>query len=418
MGELVRYQNSLQHTTSWVRPKSARALLVRTLRKEFDQSAFAAEEIADESLAWMSQVQGLTLPGSVRLSVPETASRRYAPTRRRTATITAVDVDEDAEIWQVYGLAVLQRRRLIRWIYEIYRQGGYASLTELAAWANLTPTALEHRLEPVRELGIWLPHVGGPKPGEQRQALDAWLVRRYLEFGDVSLERSVLGISEGSFRRMMRRLGQLMSDGQSRIPGYSDVEHEHLAAVARWAALHPRLHHQAATLIDEWLQPIGKSPVETSAFTAFEGQRYLQWLGETVEELGLRTLQEDEMVFFALAADQGAGARLESARVLPVHISYFTQQDAAAGYRGVSRRRVFELKFGRIERYANEAWEQGALLSLPDLSLLMGMHTAAIRRKILAHEGRFVPTRGRIWHIGAKPRPVRRDLHPKTAANS
>ena len=104
-----------------------------------------------------------------------------------------------------------------------------------------------------------------------------------------------------------------------------------------------------------------------------------------------------------------------SARILPVHLSYFTEQDAAAGYRGKSRRRVFELKFGRIERYANEAWQQGALLSLPDLSLLMGMHTAAIRRKILAHEGRFVPTRGRIWHIGA--RPLRRDLHPKKAAS-
>ncbi len=416
MGEIVRYQNSLQHTTSWVRPKSARALLVRTLRKEFDQSAFAAEEIADESLAWMSTVQGLTLPGSVRLSVPETASRRYAPTRRRAATITAVDVDEDAEIWQEYGLAVLQRRRLVRWIYEIYRQGGFASLTELAAWANLTPTALEHRLEPVRELGIWLPHVGGPKPGAERQALDAWLVRRYLEFGDVSLERSVLGISEGSFRRMMRRLAQLIADGQSRIPGFSDVEHEHLLSVARWATHHPRLHHQIATLIEDCLKPMGQSPVETSAFTAFEGQRYLQWLGETVEELGLRTLQDNEMVFFALAGDQGAGARLDSARVLPVHLSYFTEQDAQAGYRGASRRRVFELKFGRIERYANEAWEQGALLSLPDLSLLMGMHTAAIRRKILAHEGRFVPTRGRIWHIGA--RPVHRNLHPKTAANS
>ena len=416
MGEIIRYQGSLQHTTSWVRPKSARALLVRSLRKEFGQSAFAAEEIAEESLSWMSTVEWLTLPGSVRLSVPETASRRYAPTRRTTATITAVDVDEDSEVWTQYGLAVLQRRRLLRWIYEIYRQGGHASLTELAAWANLTPTALEHRLEPVRELGIWLPHVGGPKPGNGRTPLEAWLVRRYLEFGDVSLERSVLGVTDGSFRRMMRRLGILVQDPAAEIPAYSAVERDQLATVAQWAMHHPRLRHQMATLIEESLRPLGKSPVDSQAFTPFEGQRYLQWLGETVEDLGLRTLRENEMVFFALSADQGAGARLESARVLPVHLSYFTKADADAGYRGASRRRVFELKFGRIERYANEAWEQGALLSLPDLSLIMGMHTAAIRRKITAHEGRFVPTRGRIWHIGA--RPVRRDLHPRTAASS
>src|SRR6266545_3429549 len=67
-----------------------------------------------------------------------------------------------------FELAALQRRRLLRWLDEIGRQGGWASLAELAAWADLTPTALGARLAPVRRLGVWLPHVGGPEPAQDR----------------------------------------------------------------------------------------------------------------------------------------------------------------------------------------------------------------------------------------------------------
>ncbi|MDA8345551.1 MAG: DUF1670 domain-containing protein [Thermaerobacter sp.] len=402
-------RNKVQHATQWVRPKSARALLVRELRKQFGQAARAAEEIAEESLAWMGLVQGITLPGCVRMSVPATSSRRYAPLRRRICQITAVDVDEDAEVWQEYGLAVMQRRRLTRWIYEIYRQGGYASLTELAAWANLTPTALEHRLKPVREMGIWLPHVGGPQPNAQHLALEPWLVRRYLEQGSVDSERALLGISEGAWRRILRRFAQAAIHPLAAGPvmGFSLVETEQLQALARYAQ---QGDHMAGLMQELMRDAFGahRDPADNRAFSPAQGQRYLEWLGATVEELGLRSLGEGELLFYAMAAEEGAGARMRSARIVPVRLQFFTQEDALAGYRGASRRRVFELKFGRIRRFTNEAWNQSALLSLPDLGLLMGMHTAAIRRKIAAHEGSFVPTRGRVWNIGARPTAVRR----------
>ncbi len=416
MEQTVGDRSKVQHATDWVRPKSARALLVRALRKEFGQGARAAEEIAEESLAWMKLVQGITLPGCVRMSVPATSSRRYAPVRRRVCQITAIDVDEDAEVWQEFGLAVMQRRRLTRWIYEIYRQGGYASLTELAAWANLTPTALEHRLKPVREMGIWLPHVGGPQPGGERLALEPWLIRRFLEQGSVDTERAELGITEGAWRRILRRFAQatLHPLAAGPIMGFSLLETEQLQALARHAQESRHMADLMHELLRDTFSP-HRDPAGNRAFTPAQGQQYLEWLGTTVDELGLRTLAEGEMLFYAMASDEGAGARMRSARIVPVRLRFFTQEDALAGYRGASRRRVFELKFGRIRRFANEAWQQAALLSLPDLGLVMGMHTAAIRRKITAHEGAFVPTRGRVWNIGARPKTVRRTLRVQGA---
>ncbi len=62
--------------------------------------------------------------------------------------------------------------------------------------------------------------------------------------------------------------------------------------------------------------------------------------------------------------------------------------------------RVSNLKFGRLVRYAAEARAQGALLTLPDLAVLLGIHVDAIRHQIDSHPEVVVPTRGRIRDIG------------------
>ncbi|MFN3286592.1 MAG: DUF1670 domain-containing protein, partial [bacterium] len=61
---------------------------------------------------------------------------------------------------------------------------------------------------------------------------------------------------------------------------------------------------------------------------------------------------------------------------------------------------VSGLKFARILRYYTQARSQGALLTLPDLAVLMGIHVDAIRRQLAAHPQVVVPTRGRVKDIG------------------
>jgi hypothetical protein len=70
------------------------------------------------------------------------------------------------------------------------------------------------------------------------------------------------------------------------------------------------------------------------------------------------------------------------------------------GPRGEARTRVSEMKFARIERFAKQARAQGALLTLPDLAVLLGMHVDAVRHHIAQHPDVVVPTRGRMRDIG------------------
>ena len=58
------------------------------------------------------------------------------------------------------------------------------------------------------------------------------------------------------------------------------------------------------------------------------------------------------------------------------------------------------MKFARILRFSTEARAQGALLTLPDLALLMGTSVDAIRHAIAANPQIVVPTRGRVRDIG------------------
>lgn len=172
VGRPKRYRERIEFEMVSVEAKGIRGLIIRMLVKDFGRSRLEAEALSERSLGWLQALGARSIPGQMLVSVPATPSRKYARQRRRTVTITAVDVGEDTEVWRSYGLAAMQRRRLLRWLYEIHRQGGWASLAEVAAWANLTPTALGARLAPVRKLGIWLPHIGGPPTRDEYLALE------------------------------------------------------------------------------------------------------------------------------------------------------------------------------------------------------------------------------------------------------
>ena len=124
MGRPKRYRERVQFEMHSVQAKSVRVLVARALQEDFGRSRIEAEALAGRSLEWLRGMGVPATPGQVRLSVPATPSRRYARERRTVVTVTAVDAGEDPEIWKAYGLGSLQRRRLLRWLYEVYRQGG------------------------------------------------------------------------------------------------------------------------------------------------------------------------------------------------------------------------------------------------------------------------------------------------------
>lgn len=414
MGRPRRYRERIHFEMHSVQAKSLHNLLSQTLRKDFGTSRLESEVLAHASLYWLRPLGAAVIPGQVRLSVPATSSRRYARSRRLLVTITAVDVGEDTEIWRAFGLAALQRRRLLRWLYETYRQGGWASLAELAAWANLTPTALAARLAPVRRRGIWLPHVGGSPPSEDQMALEPWLVAYYLEEGRVEPMRAEFGLTVACWEAILRRFVQVAEKASTGTEpealatelGLSPVEVRQMVKVAQAYRRKARFKElvasygskQGGTCASQ--AGIEAELVQRYGFSPVAARLYHQELEELAASLCAASLAPGEMLFLAISADEGARARLSEARHIPVRLTYFTEDDALKGLYGDCRTRVSGIKFNRIARYACEARAQGALLTLPDLAVLMGMHPDAIRRQLAAHPQVLVPTRGRVKDIG------------------
>jgi hypothetical protein len=413
MGRVRRYRERIRFEMTSVRAKNVRARLEGRLKEEYGRSRIEAAALAERSLDWLGRMGVKQLPGQVWLEVPATPSRRYARLRRRRVRITAVDVSEDTAVWEEHGLEAMQRRRLLRWIGEVHRRGGWASLTELGAWANLTPNAVQARLRAVRERGVWLPHVGGPRDRGGRPLWESWLVDRYLQTGEAEEGRGIFGLTLGVWEGVLRRFTAVVEE---RCGG---AEAEGIAASVDWSAEEVRgaltvaRRHEGSERLSQLLEAYGRrkaGPEEGAAiqreltdrfgFSLVAAQLYQEELHRLALELGGEALGEGEMVFFAVSEKEGPQAKLAEARHVPVRLSYFTSEDLERGPYGESRTRVSDLKFGRILRYATGARAQGALLTLPDLAVLLGIHVDAIRHQIERHPEVVVPTRGRVKDIG------------------
>ncbi|MDZ7800512.1 MAG: DUF1670 domain-containing protein [Trueperaceae bacterium] len=408
MGRSRRYRERIEAETRSVAVKGVSAVIARALRTEFGRSRMEAEALAARSVAWLPALGVGLAPGRATLSVPATASRRWARERRRMATLSLVDVERDTEAWRRWGLPALQRARAVRWLLEVHRQGGWASLSEVAAWANLTPTALSSRLRPLREVGVWLPHVGGPAASDAAWGVEAWLLGRHLGGGDLAAALELAGYGDAAWRGVLEAAARMMALHEA------GTEPEEIAGVVgrsvrevreglRVVADHGGLDLPAVSALPPSQargEEIEGELVERFGFSRVAAGLYRAWLARLAGELAAPGAGEGELTFFAIDAGEGARAKLTEAKLVPVRLTFITDADLALGPRGLVPTRVAEMKFARIERLARQAREQGALLTLPDLAVLLGMHVDAIRHHLAEHPDVLVPTRGRVKDIG------------------
>jgi hypothetical protein len=329
--------------------------------------------------------------------------------------VTAVDVGADGQLWRQFGLAAMQRARAVRLLREIHRQGGWASLGEIATLLNLTPTALSARLRPLQQAGVWLPHLRAWRAREGQLPLEAWIVDRLLagESGEAIRELAALTVAElESVHRRAVALWRGVQGGMSaaqRAPSLALSAHEAEAIVEVVRGRHRQRLWKDWERSYRWGEatPQGHDADPMSVLEAEHGMSrvaarlFLQRLDELSAQLtssGSDTA--GALVFFAISAEEGARTQLEEAKLVPVRLSYLIDEDRELGPRGRHRNRVSDLKFARIVRYCGEARAQGALLTLPDVSMLLGIHVAVIQRLLGAHPEVVVPTRGRIKDIG------------------
>ncbi len=113
-------------------------------------------------------------------------------------------------------------------------------------------------------------------------------------------------------------------------------------------------------------------------------------------------LKVGQALWAAVAVDDppARNKRIEDTRLVPLVLDLVTARDIdeaiAMGLRTETRSK-------KILRLFHQAFQQGAVLSYPDVSLLMHLQTSTICRTVLAHEketGETIPRRGTIHDMG------------------
>jgi hypothetical protein len=108
-----------------------------------------------------------------------------------------------------------------------------------------------------------------------------------------------------------------------------------------------------------------------------------------------QALNDGQVLYHAVQKEEPAGKPLKACRMVPVKLTLFSVDDLAS--ESLSERRLRVL--GRISW---EALEQGACLTIEDLTLIMGLSERTIRRLIRHFDDNdvIIPLRGRYRDIG------------------
>lgn len=109
-----------------------------------------------------------------------------------------------------------------------------------------------------------------------------------------------------------------------------------------------------------------------------------------------------QVLWAAVAVDDppSHNKRIEDTRLLPIALDLVTAQDISGA---VAKKGWPAIRRDRIVRLCRQAYAQNAVLSLADVSLMIGMNLNRVSQNILAYEretGESVPRRGTIHDMG------------------
>jgi len=105
-----------------------------------------------------------------------------------------------------------------------------------------------------------------------------------------------------------------------------------------------------------------------------------------------------QIITYAVAEDEPAGKPLEQCRKIPVKLTLHDPEDLEIRKSGG----LYSLRRHLVLRLAQEAYEQGALLTQEDIANLIFIDRSTVKRIIAEYkeQGIYVPTRGQVNDIG------------------
>jgi predicted transcriptional regulator len=118
------------------------------------------------------------------------------------------------------------------------------------------------------------------------------------------------------------------------------------------------------------------------------------YVNNFVKEHYLASRFDNQIIFYAVSADEPAGKPIKDCRIIPVNLTLYRHTDWKLG--------IPALRESLVARLSEEAHHQGGLLSQGDLAEILIVDKSTVKRivKRIKARGDSIPTRGEIKDIG------------------
>ena len=111
-------------------------------------------------------------------------------------------------------------------------------------------------------------------------------------------------------------------------------------------------------------------------------------------------ITDGQLVWMAVPVDEfpKRGKSIANTRLKPIVLSFLTDDDISHIAHGFDSK---SLRMKRLERFVDEAFDQGALLTQLDLAALLGVCDAVVSKYVceIQQSGKLLPTRGNIHDL-------------------
>lgn len=398
------YRQNIINQTNSVSRKSLFSWLVRETKDEFGMSPAEAQLVALKGYNFLCNALGR---GENQIEISLTSleymghRQRWCDLPQRTVTLTPV-CHEDLSIHKHLGLKAMQNTRLMRLIEEAYLQGAVFDQPRLSMVTNITSKSIRTRLSPFLEKGVRLPLLGQSRKYREGRFFCSTCALEEFFSGKSSADiMAEFFYDEFHWESVKLDFARVAFDNP---PNYlADKQILHPEVVLEYAALAKRLSGKQLLRLKKDLMVLPKSYEgdhaenlinilkEEHYFSPAKARAYLKMLEVHAEGQRKGRLPES-IVYYAVSDQEPPGKPLSECTLVPVKLSLVHTDD----YGLINPDSTSELKWQRILRYTTEAKSQGAYLSQPDLSYLLGVHPSVVQKQMQEHHKVLVPTRGNL----------------------
>lgn len=309
--------------------------------------------------------------------------------------LTVID-EEDIENMAEFGISVMQKGRLARLIEEAYLQDAILDGPRLLLFIMESHRGIRSHLQHFWQQGIILPLAGMNTVNRQmmHKLRSVLAIKSYLEGEELDLIRKKMAISTSRWQKLWNDFKEL---------GRQDFKEEQTdqppEVISAWKELWQAHRHilservtEKEKIIDSFYQLLrirhGYSPAAA--------EQFIDDLHDLAAHLNRRGQKHNQIIYNAVADHEPAGKKLTECRLKAVALDYIDPRDLEL----VDRESPKKLKWARILRYTTQARYQGAVLTQPDLALILGISTKAIQTMLKEHPDVIVPTRGLVADMG------------------